>query len=237
MLPASVRHLIEVFEYAVNLNGSGTLNMRRTKEEAEKTRTRILEVAEELFFQKGVANTSLEQIARAAGVTRGAVYWHFANKSDLFYAMLSQVHSPTEVLSERLQQQCNLHEPLRPLRDLCVEAVESLREDTQKRRIWTILMHRCENTDELRPALEQQEAFAQQIIEVFEQQFTKAHQNGLLSPEVTPQQAAYALETLTRAQFMGWTREGVDLDQVCEPSVLFDALFRGLIPGWAPSKH
>jgi len=47
--------------------------VRRTKEEAEQTRDQILDAAEILFFERGVAHTSLEQIARAAGVTRGAV--------------------------------------------------------------------------------------------------------------------------------------------------------------------
>ena len=57
--------------------------MRRTKEEAENTRTAILTAAELLFLKKGVSHTSLEQIARQAGVTRGAVYWHFQNKAQI----------------------------------------------------------------------------------------------------------------------------------------------------------
>ncbi|KSB87046.1 hypothetical protein LFZ31_05135 [Salmonella enterica subsp. enterica serovar Newport str. S09097] len=36
-----------------------------------------------LFSQQGVSATSLAEIANAAGVTRGAIYWHFKNKSDL----------------------------------------------------------------------------------------------------------------------------------------------------------
>lgn len=70
--------------------------MRRTKEEAERTRCELLAAAERLFLEQGVAHTSLEQIARAAGVTRGALYWHFANKADLFHAMLEQVRLPPE---------------------------------------------------------------------------------------------------------------------------------------------
>lgn len=76
--------------------------MRRTKEQAEQTRVAILEAAERLFLEKGVAQCSLEQIARAAGVTRGAVYWHFENKAHLFHEMLSQVRLPPEQLTERL---------------------------------------------------------------------------------------------------------------------------------------
>ena len=61
--------------------------MRRTKENAEKTRIALLAAAETLFLEKGVARTSLEHIARQAGVTRGAVYWRCANKAALFFAM------------------------------------------------------------------------------------------------------------------------------------------------------
>src|SRR5690606_12983243 len=59
--------------------------MRRTKEQAEQTRASILAAAEQLFLEKGVAHSTLDQIARAAGVTRGAVYWHFENKAHLFH--------------------------------------------------------------------------------------------------------------------------------------------------------
>ncbi len=57
---------------------------RKTKQEAQETRQHILDVALRLFSQQGVSSTSLGEIAKAAGVTRGAIYWHFKDKSDLF---------------------------------------------------------------------------------------------------------------------------------------------------------
>lgn len=57
---------------------------RKTKQEAQETRQYILDVALRLFSQQGVSSTSLGEIAKAAGVTRGAIYWHFKDKSDLF---------------------------------------------------------------------------------------------------------------------------------------------------------
>lgn len=57
---------------------------RKTKQQALETRQHILDVAMRLFSQQGVSATSLAQIAQAAGVTRGAIYWHFKDKSDLF---------------------------------------------------------------------------------------------------------------------------------------------------------
>ena len=61
--------------------------MRRTKSEAEKTRQHLLDAALEVFWRKGVTSASLQEIAEEAGVTRGALYWHFANKEALFEAL------------------------------------------------------------------------------------------------------------------------------------------------------
>jgi len=204
--------------------------MRRTKEDAEKTRCAILHAAEELFLQNGVAHTSLEQIARHAGVTRGAVYWHFQNKADLFHAMLNQVRLPPEQLAQRLVLDPNAG-PLRPLRDLCVESVRSLAQD-QKRRIFTILLHRSEMTDELRPARERHHALIAQFIALCEQQFDEAARRGLLQPGVQPRQAALALHALLVGLFSDLTRGPESFDLELDPAVLIDALFRGLVLDW-----
>src|SRR5262245_55303496 len=58
--------------------------MRRTAAEAAETRQAILRAALDEFSQRGYSATTLDGIARAAGVTRGAVYWHFASKAALF---------------------------------------------------------------------------------------------------------------------------------------------------------
>ena len=63
---------------------------RRTKLEAEQTRHAILDAAERIFYAHGVTRTSLEEIAKHAGVTRGAVYWHFKDKIELCEAMLQR---------------------------------------------------------------------------------------------------------------------------------------------------
>src|ERR1700760_3083095 len=72
--------------------------VRRTKEEAQATRNRVLDAAERVFYEKGVSRTTLADIAQAAGVTRGAIYWHFANKGDLFNAMFDRSLLPLDEL-------------------------------------------------------------------------------------------------------------------------------------------
>ena len=74
--------------------------VRRTKEEAQETRSQILEAAEKAFYERGVARTTLADIATMAGVTRGAIYWHFSNKADLVQAMLDSLHEPLDELAK-----------------------------------------------------------------------------------------------------------------------------------------
>ena len=203
--------------------------MRRTKEDAEKTRIALLGSAEKLFLERGVAHTSLDQIARDAGVTRGAVYWHFQNKAHLFHEMLNQVRLPPEQMTERL---CNglQQQPLRALRDLCIEGISSLAHDEQNRRIMTILLHRCEFTDELREAEERHHAFINQFIDLCEKLLEKAADR--LYPGTTPRLAALTLHALLVGLLSDWTRDSTLFDPVACSPALIDSLFRGLIRDW-----
>jgi len=70
--------------------------VRRTKQEAQATRSHILDTAERVFEERGVSGTSLHEIAKAAGLTRGAIYWHFEDKADLFNAMMERATMPLE---------------------------------------------------------------------------------------------------------------------------------------------
>ena len=67
--------------------------MRRTQEEAEQTRQDLLEAALTVFSQKGYTATRLEDVARAAGVTRGAIYHHFGSKTDLYSALIEEANT------------------------------------------------------------------------------------------------------------------------------------------------
>jgi TetR/AcrR family transcriptional regulator, repressor of the mexAB-oprM multidrug resistance operon len=205
--------------------------MRRTKQDAEKTRCAILEAAEALFLEKGVAHTSLEQIARHAGVTRGAVYWHFANKADLFNAMLNQVRLPPEQLAERMRG-CPEHDPLQTLRELCIEAIENLAREPQKKRIFTILLRKCEFTEELREAEERQEAFINLFIALCEQQFNTPSVRLRLHAGLTPRLAARTVHALLIGLFYDWSRDPNLFDPLSDSAPMIDACFRGLIRDW-----
>ncbi|MFC3607806.1 TetR family transcriptional regulator [Stutzerimonas tarimensis] len=202
--------------------------MRRTKEEAEKTRIAILTSAEQLFLERGVAHTSLDQIARHAGVTRGAVYWHFQNKAHLFHEMLSQVRLPPEQLAERMSG-CDQGDPLEALFRLSSETLTLLKDDERRLRVFTILLHRCEFTEELKEAEERHYAFVDLFIQLCQELFAKA--SDRLQPGVTPRIAAHALHGLVVGLFTDWTRKPEVFNRE-DPAELFRPLFRGLVRDW-----
>jgi len=66
-------------------------NMKRTKEEAAVTRAAVLKAALSVFSAKGYAAATLDDVAKAAKVTRGAIYWHFKSKADLYNTLIEEL--------------------------------------------------------------------------------------------------------------------------------------------------
>jgi TetR/AcrR family acrAB operon transcriptional repressor len=62
---------------------------RKTREEALETRRNILEASLDIFSEKNYADVSMTEIAEAVHMTKGAVYWHFRNKSDLLLNLIT----------------------------------------------------------------------------------------------------------------------------------------------------
>ena len=129
--------------------------MRRTKAEAEETRLSILSAAERVFFEKGVSTASLDDVAKAAGVTRGAIYWHFANKTDLFLELYNTVNLPIEDMIARDVEQ-PAAEVLCYIEKSAGDWLTELAADEHRQRIFTILL-RCPYGDDLLPVLEKQQ--------------------------------------------------------------------------------
>ena len=109
--------------------------VRRTKEEALVTRTRILDAAEQVFHEKGVAHAGLEDIASAAKVTRGAIYWHFKDKAELFDAMMQRVVMPAEEMLERAGDG-GVENPLEVLRRATIEVLARTAKDPRVQRVF-----------------------------------------------------------------------------------------------------
>jgi len=122
--------------------------VRRTKEEAQETRSQILDAAQKAFYERGVSRTTLADIAALAGVTRGAIYWHFSNKADLVQAMLDSLHEPLDELARASESEEEM-DPLGCMHKLLVHLFQQVAIDPCTRRINEIMFHKCEFTDEM----------------------------------------------------------------------------------------
>lgn len=122
--------------------------MRRTKIDAQQTREALLDAAEVLFAQRGVARTSLQEVAIAAGVTRGAVYWHFEDKVALFNAMMARTTLPLEDILKAIDTD-KAPEPLVELKRSMLAALQRIVHDPRTRRVFEISQTKLEYVDEL----------------------------------------------------------------------------------------
>lgn len=122
---------------------------RRTKEDAVATRNGLLDAAEQVFLEQGVSQASLAAIAEQAGATRGAVYWHFKDKLDLFNAMIDRVSLPLDQILYGGEVEEAGAAPLPRICRVMYVLLHGLAHDDRIRRVFTIMMHRVEFVGEL----------------------------------------------------------------------------------------
>ena len=128
---------------------------RKTKENAELTRQHLIQAAREVFLTRGVSRTTMEHIAIQAGVTRGAIYWHFSNKIALFQAMREQVFLP---LIDRMDDTLLVErseDPLACIENFLCGTIQVLMDSIETRQIYEIMMIKCEYVDEFATVLQQ----------------------------------------------------------------------------------
>ena len=202
---------------------------RRTKEDAEKTRESLLDAAELLFLHQGVAVTTLEEIAREAGLTRGAVYWHFDNKMALFQAMVARVRQPIELMYEELFAPDNA-DMVAGLKHLCLETLRTIEKDTHMRNVFTIIRLRCEQLNCSNDAYARDISAKRQLaLTRFTKVFLWAEKKHMLVEGVTPEFAAIALHSFFSGIWWDYLREPKGFKLAKLAPQLTDAFFRGIL--------
>jgi len=179
--------------------------MRRTKAEALETKQAIVEAAEQMFFERGAARTTLEDVARAAGVTRGAVYWHFRDKSELFNAVHEQVRLPMEDVFYRILES-DAVDALERLEAFCAQSFGRLHEDERRRRIYTILLLKCEFTADMPRLLEREEAARARATRALTRCFSRLQKAGRIAPTCEPRVLALALYAYMLGLYVDYLR-------------------------------
>jgi TetR/AcrR family acrAB operon transcriptional repressor len=177
--------------------------VRKTKEEALATRSSILDAAERLFQAQGVSGTSLQDIALAAGVTRGAVYWHFKDKSDLFNAMMARVCLPMEESAALLVPPGGAP-PLATLREHLLGILDRVAGDEQVRRVFEIATQKVEYVDELTAVRERHLQMRRSHVAVLERLLRSAQVRGDVVRSPPARQIAIGLHALLDGLIQNW---------------------------------
>lgn len=119
---------------------------RRTKQDAEETREHILDAAEQCFRDSGIYRTTLQMIAMKAGCTRGAIYWHFREKNDLFKQVIER--TPLLLFTE-VEELVMRAESVMALRHCLLKEIECVKRNKHLRNVIEMTVFRCEYPEEV----------------------------------------------------------------------------------------
>ena len=200
---------------------------RKTKEEAQETRNAILDAAEEVFQERGVSYTSLAEIASAAGVTRGAIYWHFENKADLFEAMIQRVLDPIEAKLAELHSHKS-ENPIGALRNMAVYFLERVASEPRFLRVLEISWHKCEYVGDMATIRDNHLECGNRYLSILEEGFKLAKDRGFLPKSVKPRQAAVGMMAIVDGLVVNWTLDNTVFPLATFGPTIVDTYLAGL---------
>lgn len=164
--------------------------MRRTKEEAAITREQLLRKALAVFSKKGYAATTLEDIAREAGVTRGAIYHHFGGKAELYNTLIREyANRGNQILGQAVSEGGSL---LDILRRVFVRQLQVIEDDREMRALMELYLFQTGLVPELEEGRQQQIDSGVGLIEMLAGIMNQGMDQGLLRSDVDPKEMARA---------------------------------------------
>lgn len=200
---------------------------RRTKDEAFETRNQILDAAERVFGERGVSRTSLTDIAEAAAVTRGAIYWHFEDKAELFCEMVARVTMPMEDAPCQIDP-AGHGDPLAAVRDMLVGILERTSGDAQARRVFHIVFNKCEYVDEMRPVWQRFREMQAGCLERLTRGIAAAVERGQLQPGLDARATAVGLHAMVNGLISKLVMDPETIPAAGDPGRLVDVFLDGL---------
>ncbi|WP_313654457.1 multidrug efflux transporter transcriptional repressor AcrR [Pantoea sp.] len=176
---------------------------RKTKAQALETRHQILDAAIILFSQQGVSATSLADIATAASVTRGAIYWHFKNKADVLHEIWLRCDAGLDDVELEYQTKYP-GDPLSVLRAMLVYIFDATAKDPQRRALMEIIFHKCEFVGEMSALKSMQQSLLLECYDKIEDVLRQCIEAGQLPDTLSTRQAALILRGYVNGMMESW---------------------------------
>ena len=206
--------------------------VRRTKEDALATRHKLLDAAEHLFQEQGVSRTSLQDIARRANATRGAIYWHFKDKADLFNAMMERVTLPMEACFQRNAPPAAAVDSgscaLSSVWTATTDCLSQIVNNAQTRRVMEVATQKVEYVEELHAVRIRHISVRNAFLARFEQSIAAAaHQQKLQLP-ISANQAARGFHALIDGLMQNWLLDQSAFDLLATGKPVMAVYLNGL---------
>lgn len=196
---------------------------RKTKAQALETRNQILDAALAHFSEHGVAATSLADIATAAGVTRGAIYWHFKNKADLLHEIWLQCDAGLDDVELEYQTKYP-GDPLSVVRSMLIYILDATAKDPQRRALMEIIFHKCEFVGEMATLQKMQQSLLLECYDRIEEVLRSCIDAGQLPASLNTRQAALIMRANINGLMESWLFNPESFDLAAEAPCLVDAL-------------
>jgi len=164
--------------------------MRRTKEEAAITREQLLSKALTVFSRKGYATTTLQDIADEAEVTRGAIYWHFGGKAELYSTLISEYAGRGNLIIQQAASEGGTL--LDILRRVFVRQLQAIEDDRELRLIMELHFFKTGLDPELEEGRQKQISASLELIQILAGIMAQAVEAGLLRSDLDPKTMASA---------------------------------------------
>src|SRR5262245_34467011 len=200
--------------------------MRRTKEAAEQTRRTLLDAGLRVFSRQGYAATTLEDIAREAAVTRGAIYWHFGGKAELYQALIQERIGPANNLLGQIL--AGDLPPLAKLRLLLVRALEYVEEDADYRAVLELTLFKAEATPDLAAGVAAKTQATRALSAALTELVGAGIAAGDIRPDIEPQAAALAALGLLNGVATTWLLDPAAFPLGALAAPIVDAFLYGL---------
>ncbi len=200
--------------------------MRRTKEDAAATRRAILEAALTVFSRQGYAAARLEDIAHEAGVTRGAIYWHFASKVDLYGKLVSEVSARSSVVVEQVFAEGGTFIDM--CRRLMIRLLEYLEEDETYRSVQELVLFKSEVTPELEEGVRMKMDAVRAIEELLANFMRGGIAGGYVRADLDPVIGARSLYTYLNGISITWLLDQKAFSLRESAPALVDIYIRGI---------
>ena len=199
---------------------------RSSKEEAAKTRERILKAALILFSEKGYNRTTFVHIATRIGVSKGAVYWHFKNKPSLLAELTRQQYHR---LQKIIEQQVPRRETLDDLRTYFLARVRLVDTDATARKFLFFIEYQMEWSSSLIASIKKQlEDLREGPFEGIRRVLLAAQKAGEIRPDINVDEAAAGFLAFGKGLSSIAVLDKISVDLYKSAEVCIDLMLEGL---------